>query len=46
MKVEILEYCPSCPKQFVVDSERYYWHLKIHLAKQELTFQAKKEESK
>lgn len=31
-----LEKCPGCNKEFVQDSEEFYWHLKIHLAKIEL----------
>lgn len=37
MSAKILEECPVCKEKFVKDSEEFYWHLKIHLAKIELT---------
>lgn len=36
MTFVIHEKCPACEKEFAVDTETYYWHLKIHLAKIEL----------
>lgn len=38
MKIQI-EKCPFCPKQFKEDSEEFYWHLKIHKAKEEAVSQ-------
>lgn len=29
MKIQT-EKCPKCSKEFEADSEKYYWHLKIH----------------
>lgn len=32
---ERVEKCITCDKIFVIDSEEYYWHIKIHNAKSE-----------
>ena len=36
MSAKKIEKCPVCSKKYIIDSEEYYWHIKIHLAKIEI----------
>ncbi len=38
MKI-LIEKCPFCQKEFEADSEKLYWHIKIHGAIQDATVQ-------
>ncbi len=35
MSEKIMEKCPFCPKELEEDSEKLYWHIKLHKVKEE-----------
>ena len=45
MRVRIMDKCWLCLVEYEKDSEKFFWHLRIHLVTEELAFQYKKEKN-